>query len=332
MDAQVLRFVALAAIAAAPFAHAQGVTGEAEGGAASGDLAPAAQADPGKPRWRIALDQHWSFPSDLRDGAEGDVSVSRTALGIAADFDAADDLAITIGFREELSIYDFDDASLGVASIPGSALDGLDTFWHGGLAASARYRLDGRAEGWSLLGAATVRSSMAQGADFGDSITGGGAIGAGYQFGDDLFLGLGGGVMSRLEDGAAFFPLVQLHWRVNDRATLGTNISALPGGFGLELAVKATDDITFRMFGGYESRAYRLDDDAAGLAEGVMRDAQAPIGLGITWAPSRHIELALDGGAVVWREFEFLDDSGHEVTDTETDPALFLGGRLTFRF
>ncbi len=273
----------------------------------------------------------YDFETDLR-GVDSEVSIARTVGEVGIDFPEANGWRISLSLRGEFSNYDFS----GDPLLAGLDDNRFEDFWTAGASVSAIYSFDNQ---WTAIFSGFAAASLESGADFGDSITGGGIIGAGYQFNRNLFIGGGLLVTTRLEDDPRFIPALQIRWNINDRLTFSTTgagraVTPVTGGFGAQLAADLDEAGTWKLvgFAAFQGREYRLDDDGDVLGEGVLRDDSVAVGVGFNWAPSRNVELAFGGGLVVYREFELLDEGGHELDDIEADASPFVGLRLTVRF
>jgi hypothetical protein len=162
-------------------------------------------------------------------------------------------------------------------------------------------------------------------ADIGDTGTYGGYAGARYAVSESFGFSFGFAAKTRLEDDALVIPLVGIEWKVSDRVTLSTE------GTTLRIASKLSDEWSVGLSAGWELREYRLDDEGP-VPDGVMSDSRIPIAVSFDWTPSPNVTLAISGGAVVWQEFEFRDSNGDDVSETNTDPAPFIGLSAQFRF
>jgi hypothetical protein len=269
--------------------------------------------------WTLTLGgggQH-AFAADL-DNA-GEVSVTRAEGDLTLAFRPAEKLRMTVGIEGEGSFYDFD----GATGIIAGTDDPWDELYQANLNTTMLYTLDDR---WSILGAAFVGAGFESGADLGESISGGGLVGAGYAFSPSFTLRFGGGVRTQLEDDVQFIPVLDFDWKISEKLSLRTQ------GLGLRFTAKLSDEFAVYMGGSYESRQYRLDEDRDLLPSGVVRDRSVPIGVGVVWTPLPGLSLVVEGGAVVWQEYEVLNERGIKRGEDETDPAPFVGVRLEYRF
>lgn len=259
----------------------------------------------------------YTFASDI-DNTPGDVSIARANFGFGVGIPIGERSRFLLDLDEEVSWYFFESAS---GLVPGTT----DPFE---LALSTQFQpmfssqVD---DHWSWFVGGIVNFSGEADADIGDSATYGGFGGARYKFSDTFSLSFGLGAKSRLEDSALVIPLLGVEWKVSDRVTVSSE------GTRVKITAQMNKQLAVTLSGGWELREYRLDDDNT-LPDGVARDRRVPIGLSLDWKPSDNIQLSFGGGVVVWQEFRFDDRNGNRISETNTDPAAFVGisGKINF--
>lgn len=273
-------------------------------------------------RWTLSIGgraQH-AFRADLDDSA-GEVGVTRAGADVALLIPVGEKLRISAGLDFEASFYDWDSPD---NVVPGSgSRDPWDEVYSVTLSLSATYLLN---DNWSIFGGGFVNSSGESGADFSDTITGGGFIGIGYSFSPELTIQGGIGVRSRLEDDERFFPVIGVQWKISEQFSLRTE------GPGLRITYAASDEWSFYLRGAYEDREFRLADDNRTVPDGVVRDQSVPIGLGVEWHAVEGLSIGLEAGAIVWQEYDIQSRSGRTLNEIETDPAPYIGLRIDYRF
>lgn len=262
-----------------------------------------------------------AFRADLEDS--GSVLVSHSDIGLSLTHLVSDKLTLRGGIRFEYSYYDFS----GSVGVEGTDNPFSDVYSLGG-SLVADIKLD---DTWSLIAGGFIGYSAESGVDIGDAINGGGSFGVGWRINPRLYVAAGVTVQSRLEDDALVTPLIILRWQIDDDTRLETVELSRGGGIGLTR--KIDDDWEVTLFGGFQYREFRLDDDNPGrLSDGVVRDTRVPVGLIFAWQPEPNIRLAVQGGAIVYQEYEFRNSIGRKFNEIETDPAAFVGLRLDFTF
>lgn len=256
-----------------------------------------------------------TFRADLEDDG-GDVSVTRAGAGVGVSWAPASKLRLSLGFDTEFSWYEFgSDAGIDFENL---LEDGLEH----DLSLSASYQAT---QALSVTVFGSVNAGYEPGADFGDSLTYAAGAAVGFDVNKSLSLRLGAAFRTRLEDDALVLPVLGVVWKINDTTTLTTE------GLGGRITAQVRDDLGVYLRAGAEIHEFRLDDDNDVLPGGVLSDVRVPIGLGVTWEPAPSLSLAFEGGAVVWQEYELRDDDD-EVGDAETDPAAYIGFRLSWSF
>jgi len=258
-----------------------------------------------------------TFRTNLDDNP-GDVAIYRIGAGLGVAGPLRERLRLGVNLDSEFSWYDFRDAA---GLVPG-ADDPISDAYRLTLR-SQLVVIESENRSWFIGG--IVQSSGEPGADFDDTITGGGFAGVRYRLRDDLALSFGLGATSRLEDSVLIVPLFGVEWKLSDTVTLSTE------ALGAALNARLNDDWWFTLRGGWEFREYRLDSDGP-LPDGVFTDTRVPIGVGFSYRPSQAVSIDLLGGAVVWQEFRVQDSDGHELTEINGDPTGFvrLSARITF--
>ncbi len=259
-----------------------------------------------------------AFRANLKS-SPGDVQVWNTGGGASIRFPVSEQWRLTFRVHGEYSNYDFGGAT---ALVPGAA-DPFDDMYEAGTAILAEGAISGP---WSLSTGAYIRSAGEPGAAFGDTLWGGGFVGVGYAFSESFRLTIGGGITTRLDDNPLFVPVVGIEWQITERLRLETQ------GFDLLLKWEPRSWLEVYAKGAWEYRQFRLDDDRAALPSGVIRDNRFPVGGGVAFKPFHGLRIAIEGGAIVYQEFDVLRSSGNKLTDVETEPAAYIMLRVDYRF
>ena len=324
-SASVLRLVAYSLLLVAGASHAIAQ----DQGLATTSLIPAAQpgeaavlaAKPG-PSARATLRAQHAFSADLEDVA-GDVSISRFAGQVGLTFPTSDRSQIGVSLFSETSLYDFSEDTAFAPSV-GAPWEDVQEL---GLGVTFRDRIS---ETWSYFVGAGIDANYEFGADVGESLTYAGLGGARYEVSPELGLGLGAIVSSRLEEDVFFIAFPTIDWRPSKDWRLATG----PGdGRAVELRLSyiASEEFTASLFGAFEARGFRLDEDGP-VPDGVGRDWRVPVGVGLAWTPHPQVQLSLEGGAFVYSELTLDDSNGDEISQVEPDIAPFILGEIRFSF
>ncbi len=269
----------------------------------------------------------WQGESDVQSG--GDVEVKRTDLGFGTRTELHESLDWNNSVFLGMGDYDFDGAALGGAAVVGK--DPWDTALNLRLGSRLSYEFD---EHWGISGGGVLIFSPEDGADWGDSITGGGTLGAEYRSGDTLFVSLGVAVISQLEDSVAVAPAVGLNWLPHERWAV--RVGAVPASGGAaaaaEVAYQVAGPVELGLGALYNERRFRLNDSGVQQAGGVGEDNSLPVRLRLGWDVTQHITLNAFAGAVLAGQLTLENSAGNRLSRRDYDPAPYLGARVTGRF
>lgn len=258
--------------------------------------------------------------ADLNDTG-GSFNVDRWSVNGGVTFARSDrtSLGVTVGGGK--AVYEFD----------GNSAAGRD-WW--GTISDTRVSLVGRmglGDTGVLTIVPTLRYNSEDGAGAGDSQTYGLSAAATWRLSEDLVIGPGIGVFSRLENGARVFPLLAIDWDITDRWNLATGSGVGSSqGAGLTLNYKFNDDWSFGLTGRYEKLEFRLGNK--GIAPGgVGRDQSFPLVVSAALTPNPGLRFSLFAGASLLGELEVKSLAGNRI-ESDYDPALLIGASAEFRF
>jgi hypothetical protein len=178
----------------------------------------------------------------------------------------------------------------------------------------------------------TVRFNKENGADTGDSVTYGLFAAVAWRLNEDLTIGPGIGVFSRLEDSARIFPVLAIDWNITDHWNLSTG-SGLGSsvGPGLSLSYKFNEHWKLALAGRYESEEFRLDDKGSAPG-GVGRDQSFPLIISGILEPNKKLSFSLFAGMEFGGELKLKDTFGETIDKTKYDPALIIGASFAVQF
>jgi hypothetical protein len=273
---------------------------------------------PDQPASWIKLYGHHLFETDIDD--EGDVQRQAFIGRLGHRFDMSDDWKLFTQFTYQGNYYDIDDS--------GPAIDWEDIH-QSNLVALLAWKV---ADHWQLLGGGLVRSSGEGGADFGDTVTAGGALGFLYSSDPKLRVGVLIGVVSSIEDDASVLPLPLLDWKFAEDWLLHLGVVTLDAvGYGAELSWSVSESWELGAGASFERRRFRLDDNGANR-DGVAEDTSVPVFARIGFNPNPNIDIDLVGTVSLGGELRVESSSGHQITDRDYDPAAGIGLQTIFRF
>lgn len=250
------------------------------------------------------------FDTDIDGGGSFAVDRASLQVGLSRLFDRDRSLGISLAYSYDG--YDFS----GLKDEPWSDIHSLR------LSVPLRWKL---AQDWSLFAVPTLRSSLEDGADFTDGLSGGFLGGVSYRVGEHLSIGPGVGVLSQLEDSTSVFPLLLIRWAIRDDLKLETGRGfGASRGPGLNLVWQASESWKLSLGTRYEKFRYRLDDRGQ-APEGVGEERGVPVYLGVNYATGPFSELSLYAGAKFGGSLRLDDSSGDRVSRRDFDTGFFAG-------
>jgi len=283
-------------------------------------LAQPQQAGP----WFFRIDAGGAHQSeaDLKDSTGG-FSLDRWFVGAGVDYALSRRNSIGISVGGGQSDYDFtDDSGFG----GGAPWDKID---------DSRVSLNGRfgfGETGSIFIIPTLRFNGEKDASSSDSRTWGLFAAATWKVRENLTIGPGIGIFSRLEGSTKFFPVLAIDWDINDRWNLSTGRGlASSQGPGLNLSYKLNEDWSLGVAARYESLEFRLDDEGP-AAGGVGRDKSLPFVFTANLTPSKKLNLSVFAGVEFAGEIKLKDAQDILVEESKYDPAAIFGATFEYRF
>jgi hypothetical protein len=284
-----------------------------------GDVNARAKSEGERP-WNATLDfsLNHAFRADLSDGP-GKVGVTRGSADLSVIGPIAAQSSLLLKFGTEISAYDFKDATRFAAS--GEPWDTIHDYF---VSAGVTHEFD---ENWSAIGVARVRSTGESGADFGDTLTYGGFVGATYAFSKSLRVGVAAGISTQLEDSVQFLPLPSVFWKIDDEWTLDFGSIR-----GVSLAYKPSDQWKFWGFFDYNNRSFRLENDNAAASNGVGRDRSFNAAINATWSPTPRIDLTASAGYIFGQQLILDNQNGDRIVKDDVDATPFIGIAAEFKF
>jgi hypothetical protein len=290
------------------------------------------QDHPVKDSSRAPLNSKWSsfirggyvyqFDTDI-DESQGSFTTNRffiqPGLRFSPDYTKSFSLALGYGYDG----YDFSGEN-GFG-----ALQPCDDIHSISLSTPIRFT---RGQNWSFFIVPTIRFTGENGADFSDSLTGGGFAGFAYKFNERLSLGPGLGIITQIEDDPSVFPILLINWKITDRLSLetGRGLGATLGP-GITLNWRMTEKWYFALGGRYEKLRFRLDDNAE-IPSGIGQDSSFPIFGGITYNFSYSARASLIGGVETAGKLRLEDQDGNVIQEQDYESAPFFGFSFYFRF
>lgn len=178
----------------------------------------------------------------------------------------------------------------------------------------------------------TIRTNGESGASSSDSRTYGLFGAFAWRVSEDLTIGPGFGVFSRLESSTTFFPILAIDWTFADRWTLSTGSGlASSRGPGLNLSYELNDNWSLGVAGRYEDQEFRLDDQGV-AAGGVGRDQSFPFVFTADMKPNEKMNFSVFAGVAFGGSLRLKDSDNILVEESDYDVAPVFGASFQFRF
>lgn len=265
----------------------------------------------------------YQFDTDLDNGGSYTSGRYNIQLGQNYAWSRRDTATVSVSYT--LDNYDFSDGNTdGIAF--NSPWENIHTF-----SISTPFR-KGIGDNWTAFLIPSIRSTGESGADFSETITGGGFTGFSYRFSDSLTIGPGIGVFSQLEESATIFPVLIIKWNITEKFSLDTGSGlAATLGPGLTLSYKVTPKLRLGFGARYEKLRFRLDKN--GDAEnGIGEDSSFPVFATGTYSVNRKSSFSFVAGFETGGELKIEDSKGSTITEESSDPGVFTGLTFNMRF
>lgn len=275
------------------------------------------------------FERPWEFGGSARgtyiiggevDDSDGAIDVAIARLSIEANGPGWPYSDVNVGANYELRFYDFDFE--GNSPFPG--ISGDENFEFQSVGANVRI-LQALNKNWGIFLLGGVRASAEVGANLSDGVTWNVIGGVGYRISKDLQVGLGIGVLGRLEEDVLFIPALQLRWQINEEWLFELQ------GRGLQMTYSPYDDWRFSLGARFDSRRYRLDRNSLS-DEGIFEDQRIPVSLVAEHDLSENWTLDATIGVDAFRRFRVADRDGENGQSYDVDPSFFFGLGVRARF
>jgi len=261
--------------------------------------------------------------ADIDGAGGGEMQVSRFDAGIGTQTQLSDRLRWNNTLFFGINDYDFDGGGF-------SAGDPWETILETRFGTQLVYPIDDQ---WAVRGGGLVMLSREFEADWGDSFTGGGTLGVDYRHSDSLFVSLGLGVISQIEDDVTAVPMVAVQWLPADQWALRVGALPVNGGAlaGVEVAYELSDQWELGLGLLYRKDRFRLDDSGP-APDGVGEEQYLPLRVRAAWSFHPRMTLHFIAGMALGGELKLEDQNGNTLREEDYDPAAYLGARVVGRF
>ena len=265
--------------------------------------------------WRVEMGVVWVPATDFSDSA-GDVGWFDVPISISRDFMLTEMLTLTPFFSYTYSNYDFDDSQALVAGA-NSAWDDVHDIEIGALLAVAF------SEEWAVLVGGSAGLAGEDDA-LGDGQYGTATLGVMWAPHDKLAFTGGLAFRFGLKE-TEVWPLIGVDWIIDEHMAIKTE------GTGLRFGYQVMDDLNIGLFGGYESRVFRMDEGGP-VPDGVAEVVYVPVGVDARYQISDNLAVTCKLGAGLDPYIEVEDDDDNRVGKEDLDTIFFLGVGLSATF
>jgi len=284
-------------------------------------LPPDLSAPTNRPQAHLLLEAGVASQGNTDIDGGGEMQVYRYNANLLYVTPLSEETRLGTAFLLGVSDYDFDAGGFG---------DPWDTVIFNQVGVQLNQTLN---ETWSIRGGGVLLSSRESGADFSDSLTGGGTFGADCRASDTLFLSVGAAVVSQIEDDARITPIVAMNWNANDRWTVRLGSIPVSGGVGAGAEGEYKLNESWRLGLGLvvNERRFRLDDSGP-VPNGVGEETTIPIRARLGWRVNDKTSLHFIVGVASGGKLRVEDQNGTLLAKQDYDPAPYLAVRALFRF
>lgn len=277
--------------------------------------------------WSIAGGDIFQFDAGIKNG--GSFSINRAFLGGGLTYKITPSLSLDFNIATEIDSYTF--KGKGAFTAPANGVPWTTTI-DVTMRALTRWKLN---DEWRIFLGGVVSWSGETEADVGKSFTGGGLMGLAYTFSEDLTLGGGLQISTRIEDNLLYIPSPIIDWRITEQLFISNMRGPVsyPASLGVEIVYYISREMNFSLGSRYEYRRFRLDDSGPDIIKmGVGTDSGFPLWLRFEWRPIREIRMHVVGGVVLGQKVQLDRSDGAQIQKQDVDPAAFVGFFLGFEF
>ena len=309
----------LAAVSVATSAWAQAI-----------DVPLLVTGDSDKRSWaNIAVGHQFKTEIDSgNDGSDADFSRNNLSAVVGHRFELDDNLFLLGNMAYQLSFYDFDNG-FG----PRTQLRWQDIHRF-----TLMTGLGWTQDEWTVIGLLIGRTEGESGANFKETLTGGGGILVEYQWSDTLRTGFLLGGMSALDRDAALIPLPTVSWDFAESWNFHLGIVNAAGypGIGSEVSYRG-EDLSLGFGASFQNRRYRLDRRTEGSAtpgrttnDGIGQERSLPVYARAAYRVNENLNLGAMVGVVLAGSIRSATDSDRIVFEEDYDPAPIVGLNANF--
>ncbi len=268
----------------------------------------------------------------------GDLATLRFQTEVAIDFHATEHTTLSFATDHTTSFYRFEGLDGAFGTVGPGEPDRNDPMGHGasnGLTLGIGQDLEvGKTLDRHLRLGAAIRLGNEREEDRcpDDSYSYRAVTTALYRVNDTLTLGLGVGVLSRLERDPWLIAFPVGAWQIADRTRLEFGPTPSLTAYRATLTHAFGDEWIAGAFAGVEYHQFRLDDDNAAATDGILTDLAVPVGIFASYIPLPGLELRGEIGTWAYRRLELRAADGGRLGDLELGQGLMLGASVSYSF
>ena len=281
-----------------------------------------AASGPDFPLWdfRISADGYATTDSGFNDGS-GQMRKAVVGAEAGTTVTLAPNFQLQLDGRGEFRDYEFSGAT-DFDPVNGSPFESLYRAYLDGL---ALIEADDR---WQLAFGIRLASQGEPDADFNDTLIARVYAGPIYTVNENLTLGLGVVVQSRLEDNPFVLPAPYVKYQFQSAPAYSLRVRPFDG---VDLRYEPSEKYAIAFEFDWAYNEFRLSDDGF-ASDGVYRETALRLGVEGTWKPTPRFDLSAGIGSFIWQDVELLDSNGNELTDDSITPNAYIGFGMAYRF
>jgi hypothetical protein len=202
--------------------------------------------------------------------------------------------------------------------LPGANDDPLDDLLDSSLRAGAQIEI-GRGFALALNSGFAARHEI--GADLQSALAFGSSLGVSYRRDNWLRLQLGVGFGTNIDRAnLRVSPVFRIRLRPIPRVWLEAGLN------GGQIEWQATDRFELSLFGGIDSKRYRLSNRGGSVGAGSLELATSEVGIGARTRIGRHFRIRVDLAVLLGQHLSVRDDDGNTVDAKDTnEPSAAIG-------